>query len=38
MKRKDLGRMARISSSTLAKLGKDKNVSSDTLNKNMYGS
>lgn len=33
MKKKDLGRVAGISSSTLAKLSKDENVSSDTLNK-----
>lgn len=33
MKKKDLGCIARISSSTLAKLGKDENVSSETLNK-----
>lgn len=33
MKKKDLGRIAGISSSTLARLGKDENVSSDTLNK-----
>ncbi len=33
MKKKDLGRIAGISSSTLAKLGKDENVSSETLNK-----
>lgn len=33
MKKKDLGRIAGISSSTLARLGKDENVSSDMLNK-----
>ena len=31
--KKNLGRIAGISSSTLARLGKDENVSSDTLNK-----
>ena len=33
MKKKDLALVTGISSSTLAKLGKDENVSSETLNK-----
>lgn len=33
MKKKDLLRVSGISSSTLAKLGKDENVSSETLDK-----